>query len=241
MFGNVLFDGIFATYPKYLLSFGDCCDEFAKFAPYFVPKVFGSLEKVRVAIIDYNAGNVRSVENAVRRLGAEPFLTSDAREIRSADKVIFPGVGEASTTMAHLQQTGLDEVIRSLRQPVLGICLGMQLLCAHSQEGDVPCLGILPETVLRFQPQRHEDKIPHMGWDALEKISGNLAEWTEENAYVYFVHSYYVPESPYAVALCDYVNPFTAAFQRDNFFAVQFHPEKSFKVGERILKGFLEL
>lgn len=196
---------------------------------------------MRVAIIDYNAGNVRSVENAVRRLGAEPQLTGDVREIRSADKVIFPGVGEASTTMEDLRETGLDEVIRSLRQPVLGICLGMQLLCSHSQEGDVPCLGILPETVLRFKPGRHEDKIPHMGWDELSNVSGPMAKWTQDGSYVYFVHSYYVPESPYALALCDYVNPFTAAFQRDNFFATQFHPEKSFKVGERILKGFLEL
>lgn len=196
---------------------------------------------MRVAIIDYNAGNVRSVENALRRLGAEPFLTSDAREIRSADKVIFPGVGEASTTMRDLQETGLDKVIRSLRQPVLGICLGMQLLCRHSQEGDVPCLGILPETVRRFQPLRHEDKIPHMGWDDLKGVSGCMGQWTKDGSYVYFVHSYYVPESPFAVALCDYVTPFTAAFQRDNFFAVQFHPEKSFRVGESILRGFLEL
>ncbi len=235
------FIGNFATYPKYLLSFGDFYCGIVNFAPYLSRWFSGLRVEVRVAIIDYNAGNVRSVENAVRRLGAEPHLTSSAREIRSADKVIFPGVGEASTTMADLREKGLDEVIRSLRQPVLGICLGMQLLCAHSQEGDVDCLGILPEMVMRFQPQRHEDKIPHMGWDALKDVTGKMAEWTQEDAYVYFVHSYYVPQSPYALALCDYVNPFTAAFQRDNFFATQFHPEKSFKVGEQILKGFLEL
>lgn len=193
-----------------------------------------------IAVIDYNAGNVRSVLYALERLGAKAVLSGDPEVIKAADKVIFPGVGEASTTMGFLKARGLDEVIRSLTQPVLGICLGMQLLCDYSEENDTHCLGIIPQKVRRFQPTGGE-KVPHTGWNSLHGIKPGMFDADIEGQYVYFVHSYYVEEGPYTVALSNYTLPFSAALQRDNFYATQFHPEKSGKTGEKIIKGFLAL
>jgi glutamine amidotransferase len=195
---------------------------------------------MNIAIVKYNAGNIFSVECALRRLGVEATLTDDPTLLRRADKVIFPGVGEAATTMQHLRQHGLDEVIRSLRQPVLGICLGMQLMCRHSDEGNVPCLGIFEADVKRFQPKEGE-KVPHMGWNTLSHLRGPLFQGMTPEEYVYFVHSYYVPVNDGTAAQADYILPFSAALQKDNFFATQFHPEKSGAAGERILRNFLEL
>ena len=194
-----------------------------------------------IAIIEYNAGNVYSVQHALQRLGAETIVTADVQRICSADKVIFPGVGEAAHTMHYLRQTGLDEVIRSLRQPVLGICLGMQLLCRHSEEGQVDCLGIFDVPVRKFQPRVATEKIPHMGWNTLSHTQSPLFKDFTDEAYVYFVHSYYVPVCPYTAAQTDYITPFSAALHQDNFYATQFHPEKSGSVGERILYNFLTL
>lgn len=196
---------------------------------------------VNVAIVKYNAGNIRSVDYALRRLGVEPVITADAAVLRRADKVIFPGVGEAGTTMRHLRAEGLDSLILSLRQPVLGICLGMQLMCRHSEEGNVDCLGIFDAEVKRFVAARHEDKVPHMGWNTVSLVSGDLFRGFDKPEYVYFVHSYYVPLHPFTAAQADYIQPFSAALQRDNFYATQFHPEKSGNVGERILRNFLTL
>lgn len=193
-----------------------------------------------IAIIDYNAGNVQSVLFAMERLGVQAVLTADHETIRRADKVIFPGVGEASTTMAHLRKTGLDQLIKSLTQPVLGICLGMQLLCRHSEENDTPCLNIIPQEARRFQTVKGE-KVPHMGWNSLKIRHNGLLTPDQEGQYVYFVHSYYVEDGPFTTALSDYILPFSAAIQKDNFFATQFHPEKSGPVGEKILRQFLNL
>ena len=195
---------------------------------------------MKVAIVKYNAGNIYSVVHALKRLGVEPVVTDDAATLRSADRVLFPGQGEASQAMSYLRQHGLDEVIRSLRQPVLGICIGQQLMCRHSEEGDTDCLGIFPVDVLKFRPKRHEDKVPHMGWNELRTMSDE--RWKMENeSFVYFVHSFYVPVCEFTSAVTDYIIPFSAALHRDNFFATQFHPEKSGAVGERILRMFLEL
>lgn len=194
-----------------------------------------------IAIIDYNAGNVRSVLYAMERLGVDATLTDDHDKIRQADKVIFPGVGEASTTMAFLREKGLDEVIRSLTQPVLGICLGMQLLCEYSEENDTTCLGIIPQKVKLFQPKNGE-KVPHMGWNSLLPKGENPIFTSDlQGEYVYFVHSYYAEEGPYTTALTEYVHPFSSGLQKDNFYATQFHPEKSGPVGERIINNFLSL
>ena len=199
---------------------------------------------MRIAIIDYNAGNIRSVENALRRLGVEPVITADKQLISEADKVIFPGVGEAATTMSFLRHENMDTLIKGLKQPVLGICLGMQLMCKHSEEGDTDCLGIFDAEVREFVSQRHEDKVPHMGWNTLydmkaDNYGKSLFMDVAEEAYVYFVHSYYVPVGDYTAATTDYILPFSAAIQQDNFYATQFHPEKSGSVGEQILKNFL--
>ena len=193
-----------------------------------------------IAIIDYNAGNVQSVLFAMERLGVEAVLTDDHDTIRSAEKVIFPGVGEANTTMAYLRERGLDELIRSLTQPVLGICLGMQLLCEHSEENDTPCLGIIPQKVVRFRPANGE-KVPHIGWNSIRSLKNGVFTPNLEGDYVYFVHSYYVEAGPYTTATTDYVLPFSSGLQKDNFYATQFHPEKSGKVGEAILRNFLGL
>ncbi len=193
-----------------------------------------------IAVIDYNAGNIRSVLYALERLGAEAVLTAEPDRIRAADKVIFPGVGQASSTMAWLRAHGLDVLIRSLTQPVLGICLGMQLLCRHSEEGDTPCLDIIPAQVKRFVPRQGE-KVPHMGWNTLQRVQGPLFDAEDEGAWMYFVHSFYVEKGPWTVAETEYILPFSAAVRHENFFATQFHPEKSGKAGMRVLRRFLEM
>ena len=195
-----------------------------------------------VAVIDYNAGNIRSVLYALERIGVEHVLTSDHDVIRRADKVIFPGVGAAESTMKHLNETGLADLIRSLKQPVFGICVGMQLLCSHSEEGDVPCIGVFPEKVKLFRPS-NGDKVPHMGWNNVTLTDRN--DWVSEevnDGYCYYVHSYYVEPGPYAVATTEYCGmAFTAMMRKDNFYAAQFHPEKSAGVGERVIRDFLEV
>ncbi len=192
-----------------------------------------------VAVIDYNAGNVRSVLYALERIGVEAVLTADHQQIAVADKVIFPGVGAAGTTMRFLREQGLDKLIRSLTQPVLGVCLGMQLLCEYSEEdNNTPCLGIIPQAVKRFQPV-HGEKVPHMGWNVLQLNEQTWLRPSLEGQYTYFVHSYYVEVGPYTVAESDYVHPFSAVLRKGNFFATQFHPEKSGSVGEQILQDFL--
>lgn len=196
---------------------------------------------MKVAIIKYNAGNIHSVDCALRRLGVEAVITADKELLRTADKVIFPGVGEAETTMNHLKATGMDELIKSLRQPVLGICLGMQLMCRYSEEGEADCLGIFDVPVKRFVSQRQEDKVPHMGWNTIEQTNCELFKGFTREEFVYFVHSFYVPVCEFTAAQTDYIQPFSAALHKDNFYATQFHPEKSGEAGERIIKNFLEL
>ena len=192
-----------------------------------------------VAIIKYNAGNIRSVDYALKRLGVNAEITDDPDRILSADKVIFPGVGEAGTTMAYLRERELDKLIVSLTQPVLGICLGQQLMCQWSEEGDTPCIGIFDQRVKQFPAQKL--KVPHMGWNSLDQVSGDLFPETLLGAYVYFVHSYYVPACEDSAALCNYIEPFSAAMQKGNFYATQFHPEKSGEPGQEILSNFLKL
>ncbi len=217
---------------------------------------------MNVAIVKYNAGNIYSVVNALKRLGIEPMLTDDAEQLMKADRVLFPGQGEASGAMEYLKARRLDEVIRSLKQPVLGICIGQQLLCRHSEEGDVDCIGIFDADVRRFQPQRHEDKVPCMGWNKLslpptppegkgvenalfkgllDTSHPSLWEGLGVGCYVYFVHSYYVPVCNETIATAHYILPYSAAMHKDNFYTCQFHPEKSGRVGEQIIKNFLAL
>lgn len=191
-----------------------------------------------IAIVKYNAGNIRSVQNALKRLGYESIITDDPSELSTAEKVIFPGVGEASSAILYLRERGLDKTIISMKQPVLGICLGLQLMCRFSEEGDTKCLGIFDTDVRLFPPV---DKIPHMGWNNFLTIKGDLFKGITLNDNVYYVHSYYAEISSGTLATCDYILPFSAAMQKDNFYATQFHPEKSADKGEIILKNFLEL
>lgn len=197
---------------------------------------------MKVAIVKYNAGNIYSVVNSLRRLGVEPLLTDDAEQISSADRVLFPGQGEARVAMTYLKEHNLDAVIKNLKQPVLGICIGQQLLCRHSEENDTDCLGIFDVDVLKFRPERHEDKVPAMGWNDLYNFKSPLFRNIEKNdSYVYFVHSYYVPVCEYTIAEADYIQPYSAAINKGNFYATQFHPEKSGAVGAQIIKNFLEI
>ena len=211
---------------------------------------------MKVAVVKYNAGNIYSVIHALQRLGVTPVLTDNPEELQKADKVLFTGQGEASNAMRYLRAHNLDKVIRDLKNPILGICIGQQLMCRHSEEGDTDCLGIFDVDVLRFQPQKHEDKVPHMGWNQLsfaqneklkekrEKLSlveSGLFKGFSEGEFVYFVHSFYVPVCENTIATTDYILPYSAALHKDNFYATQFHPEKSGSVGERIIKNFLEL
>jgi glutamine amidotransferase len=197
---------------------------------------------MKVAVVKYNAGNIFSVMSALHRLGIEATLTDDKDTLRNADKIIFPGQGEAGNTMAYLHQHRLAELIKDLKQPLLGICVGMQLMCSHSEEGDTPCLGIFEAPVVRFRPDDHREKIPHMGWNSIEEVKSPVFDASLEGEYVYFVHSYYVPlTQQHTAAVTNYVQPFSAALQKDNFYATQFHPEKSGSVGERILMNFLKI
>lgn len=193
---------------------------------------------MKVVIIKYNAGNTYSVESALLRLGIHPSITDNPDEIVKADKVIFPGVGEAKTAMAYLKEKNLDQLFTKLIQPVLGICLGLQLMCRFSEEKNTECLDIFPVQVNRFP---ETEKVPHMGWNTLTNLKGPLFDNVADGAYVYFVHSYYAQLSNYCVAETDYSRPFAAAMQKDNFYAVQFHTEKSAETGAQILKNFIEL
>ena len=195
---------------------------------------------MNVAIVKYNAGNIYSVVNALKRLGIEPLLTDEAEQLQKADRVLFPGQGEARGAMEYLKARRLDEVIRNLSQPVLGICIGQQLLCRYSEEGDTDCIGIFDAEVKRFQPARHEDKVPCMGWNWLHDTKSPLMQGIE-GEYVYFVHSYYVPVCSETIATADYILPYSAAMHKDNFYTCQFHPEKSGRVGEQIIKNFLSI
>ena len=191
-----------------------------------------------IAILKYNAGNSTSVENALLRLGYDCVVTDDKKTLLEADKVIFPGVGEAKSAMRYLKNKGLDQVILNLKQPVLGICLGLQLMCSESEEGNTKCLGIFKNKVLRFN---QTELVPHMGWNNIAKLKGKLFKGIENNADTYFAHSYYAELSTDTAAICEYIVPFSAALERKNFYATQFHPEKSASIGEKIVKNFLEL
>ena len=195
---------------------------------------------MNVVIIKYNAGNIYSVDYGLKRLGITPTITDDKAIIQTADKVIFPGQGEAKSTMEYLTYHQLDKLIVELKQPVLGICIGMQLMCKYSEEGNTKCLGIFDTEVKRFISGNKYDKIPHMGWNTLTNIQGNLIPNELENESVYFVHSYYVPVNVQTIATTEYIQPFSAALNKDNFYATQFHPEKSGRIGEKILKNFIE-
>jgi glutamine amidotransferase len=193
-----------------------------------------------ITIVKYNAGNIRSVLYALERIGVTAEVTDDHDRLRAADKVIFPGVGEASSAMKYLKAHGLDEVLKNLQQPVLGICLGMQLMCAYSEENDTPCLGIFDEQVKLFRPASvNEYKVPQIGWNNVYDLQTGLFSGVPENSYCYFVHGYYAALGTHTIATADYVQPYSAALHKNNFYGVQFHPEKSAAVGEQILRNFL--
>ena len=194
---------------------------------------------MKVAVVKYNAGNVCSMSNALRRLGVEAVVTDDAEELRSADKVIFPGVGEASTAMSYLRERGLDLLIKNLRQPVLGVCLGMQLLGEMSEENSTECLGIIPFRIKKFESKI--EKVPHTGWNQIGNLGSELFQNVAENSFVYFVHSYFVEPNAWTIAVTDYIKNFSAAVRHKNFYAVQFHTEKSGAIGAKILENFLKL
>ena len=196
-----------------------------------------------VAIIKYKAGNIFSVLYALKRIGVEAIVTDNFDTIRSADKVIFPGVGEASSAMSYLKEKGLDKLIKSLKQPVLGICIGLQLMCNSSEEGNAECMGIFDVNVKKFDNSDcPKMKIPHMGWNNITASTSNqLVTEKQDGEYAYFVHSYYAPVCKHTISQCDYITPFSAALQKDNFYATQFHPEKSGDLGEQILKNFIAL
>lgn len=196
---------------------------------------------MNVVIIKYNAGNIFSVDAALKRLNVNAVISEDKELIKAADKVIFPGVGEAATTMRYLRQRGMDKLIKDLEQPVLGICLGMQLMCRRSEEGNTDCLGIFDVDVKKFIPEKHGDKIPHMGWNTVADVKKPLFDAAADNQYLYFVHSYYVPVTESTAAVTHYIHPFSAALHTKNFYAAQFHPEKSGDAGEHILTNFLNL
>jgi imidazole glycerol-phosphate synthase subunit HisH len=206
---------------------------------------------MKIAIVKYNAGNIQSVLYALERIGKEALVTDDHAEIQAADKVIFPGVGEASTAMAYLSVRGLDTLIRGLRQPVLGICLGMQLMCRHSEENDTECMGIFEEEVKKFDPTGNPSagdisaggeilKVPQIGWNTIDDLQSPLFAGLTHGSYCYFVHGYYAAKGKHTIATTDYILPYSSALHKGNFFGVQFHPEKSALVGERILRNFLE-
>lgn len=193
-----------------------------------------------IVIIKYNAGNIQSVLYALERIGLEATVTADHEQIKKADKVIFPGVGEASSAMNSLKENNLDQLIQSLKQPVLGICVGMQLLCKYSEENDTPCLGIFDEPVKKFIGD-NRFKVPQIGWNTLYNVQSALMQGVSEHSFCYFVHSYYVPLNQHAIATTNYIQPYASAIHKDNFYGVQFHAEKSADVGERIIKNFIEL
>ena len=196
---------------------------------------------MKTVIIQYNAGNIQSVLYALERLGTTAIVTDDVSTIQSADRVIFPGVGEASTAMQYLKERNLDTVIKNLQQPVLGICLGMQLMCTYSSENDTPCLGIFEEAVQQFKPTDPTIKVPQIGWNTITNLKTDLFKGIPENSFAYFVHGYYAALGEHTIATTDYVQPYSSALHKNNFYGVQFHPEKSAKVGEQIIKNFLEL
>ena len=195
---------------------------------------------MKIVIIKYNAGNIQSVLFALERIGIEAIVTDNHEEILAADKVIFPGVGEASSAMNSLREANLDQLIKKLQQPVLGICVGMQLLCKYSEENDTPCLGVFEEPVKKFVSVNGL-KVPQIGWNTISGLKSPLMKGLPENSYCYFVHSYYVPLTEHAIATTDYIQPYAAAIHTNNFYGVQFHAEKSAKAGEQILKNFIEL
>ena len=196
---------------------------------------------MKIAIIKYNAGNIRSVLYALERIGHTAIVTDNADEIKNADKVIFPGVGEASTAMNYLKDRNLDTLICSLTQPVLGICLGMQLMCKYSEENDTKCLGIFDENVKKFKVKSEKLKVPQIGWNSIYDLKTDLFNNVTENSYCYFVHGYYASNGEHTIATTDYVQPYSSALRKNNFYGAQFHPEKSATAGERILSNFLKL
>jgi glutamine amidotransferase len=196
---------------------------------------------MNIVIIQYNAGNIQSVLYALERLGMTASVTDNVEAIQSADKVIFPGVGEASTAMAYLKERNLDQAIVNLKQPVLGICLGMQLMCAYSEENDTTCLGLFEEPVKLFKPTDATIKVPQMGWNNITNLKSDLFKGIDENSFTYFVHGYYAALGAQTIATTNYVQPYSSALHKNNFYGVQFHPEKSAKVGERIIQNFIHL